>query len=83
MMNDAIETFEDLEVWKHGCNLTVEVHVALAESKECAVRNQKRSSLSIPSNIAEGCERSHARFPFLHNSPAHPSPNNTVRSLFH
>ena len=53
-----IRTFEDLEVWKRGCNLTVEVHVALAESKDFAIRNQmERASLSIPSNIAEGCER--------------------------
>ncbi len=53
-----IETFEDLEVWKRGCALAVEVHVALAESKDFALRNQmERSSLSIPSNIAEGCER--------------------------
>ena len=53
-----IETFEDLEVWKRGCNLAVDVHVALAECKDFALRNQmERSSLSIPSNIAEGCER--------------------------
>lgn len=54
----AVETFEDLDVWKRGCALTVEVHVTLAESKDYALRNQmERSSLSIPSNIAEGCER--------------------------
>jgi len=54
----AVETFEDLDVWKRGCGLTVEVHVALADSKDYALRNQmERSSLSIPSNIAEGCER--------------------------
>lgn len=54
----AIETFEDLEGWKRGCALTVEVHVALAQSKDYALRNQmERSSLSIPSNVAEGCER--------------------------
>ena len=53
-----IETFEDLEVWKRGCNLAVDVHVALAESKDFAMRGQmERSSLSIPCNIAEGCER--------------------------
>lgn len=53
-----IETFEDLEVWKRGCSLAVDVHVALSESKDFALRNQmERSSLSIPSNIAEGAER--------------------------
>lgn len=53
-----VETFEDLDVWKRGCNLTVDVHVALAESTDFALRGQmERSSLSIPSNIAEGAER--------------------------
>ena len=53
-----IETFEDLDVWKRGCNLAVDVHVALASSKDFALRGQmERSSLSIPSNIAEGAER--------------------------
>ncbi|MBK1828786.1 four helix bundle protein [Haloferula rosea] len=53
-----IESFEDLDVWKRGCQLAVEVHVALAESKDFALRGQmERSSLSIPSNIAEGFER--------------------------
>ncbi|GAA5481576.1 four helix bundle protein [Haloferula sargassicola] len=53
-----IESFEDLEVWKRGCQLAVEVHVALADSKDFALRGQmERSSLSIPSNIAEGFER--------------------------
>ncbi|MCW1923694.1 four helix bundle protein [Luteolibacter arcticus] len=53
-----IETFEDLDVWKRGCNLAVDVHVALATSKDFALRSQmERSSLSIPSNIAEGAER--------------------------
>ncbi len=53
-----VETFEDLEVWKRGCQLAVDVHVSLAESKDFALRGQmERSSLSIPSNIAEGAER--------------------------
>lgn len=57
MMSD-VETFEDLDVWKRSCQLAVDVHVALAESKDFALRGQmERSSLSIPSNIAEGCER--------------------------
>ncbi len=53
-----VESFEDLEVWKRGCQLAVDVHVALADSKDFALRGQmERSSLSIPSNIAEGAER--------------------------
>lgn len=53
-----IATFEDLDVWKRGCGLAVDIHVALAESKDYALRQQmERASLSIPSNIAEGAER--------------------------
>ena len=52
-----IETFEDLDVWKRSCQLSVDVHVSLYESKDFALRGQmERSSLSIPSNIAEGSE---------------------------
>jgi four helix bundle protein len=55
---DDVKTFEDLDVWKRGCSLTVDIHMALAESKDFALRGQmERSSLSIPSNIAEGAER--------------------------
>jgi four helix bundle protein len=57
MMSD-IETFEDLDVWKRGCQLAVDVHVAFHGSKAFAMKSQKeRSSMSIPPNIAEGCER--------------------------
>ncbi|MFC7339602.1 four helix bundle protein [Haloferula chungangensis] len=57
-----IETFEDLDVWKRSCQLSVDVHVALYESKDFALRSQmERSSLSIPSNIAEGSERDNTK----------------------
>ena len=57
-MSDAVNTFEDLDVWKRGCQLAVDLHVSLAELKDFALRNQmERSSLSIPSNIAERAER--------------------------
>lgn len=50
--------FENLEVWKRGCRLAVNVCVAAHGSKEFELKNQIiRSSLSIPSNIAEGAER--------------------------
>ncbi len=53
-----INTFEDLDVWKAGCQLAVDVCVATSESKLFALRDQmQRSAISIPSNIAEGCER--------------------------
>jgi len=51
-------SFEDLEVWKRGCRLAVEVCQALAKSRVYFVRDQmQRAALSIPSNIAEGSER--------------------------
>ena len=51
-------SFEDLEVWKRGCRLAVEISQALAKSREYFVRDQMQSAaLSIPSNIAEGSER--------------------------
>ncbi|MEP2774671.1 MAG: four helix bundle protein [Luteolibacter sp.] len=60
-MNE-IDTFEDLDVWKRGCQLAVDVHVSLADSKDFALRGQmERSSLSIPSNIAEGSERDNTK----------------------
>ena len=53
-----INTFEDLEVWKRGCQLAVDVYVANNDSKDFGLKDQmQRAAVSIPSNIAEGCER--------------------------
>ena len=53
-----INTFEDLEVWKRGCQLAVDVYVANHTPKDFGLRDQmQRAAASIPSNIAEGCER--------------------------
>lgn len=50
--------FENLEVWKRGCRLAVNVCVAIHASKDYELKNQiTRSAVSIPSNIAEGAER--------------------------
>ena len=50
--------FENLEVWKKACRLNVDVWKSLAGSKEYWIRDQMlRSALSVPSNIAEGCDR--------------------------
>jgi len=50
---------ENLEVWKRGCRLAVNVCVASHKSREFALKDQiHRSAISIPSNIAEGAERS-------------------------
>lgn len=51
--------FENLDVRKRGCRLAVDVCVASYGSKDFALKDQiQRSALSIPSNIAEGAERS-------------------------
>ncbi|MEY4386609.1 MAG: hypothetical protein RLY20_1892 [Verrucomicrobiota bacterium] len=54
----AYQSFEELEVWKRGCRLAIEVCQTVGESKQYALRDQmQRAAVSIPSNIAEGCER--------------------------
>jgi four helix bundle protein len=51
-------TFEDLEVWKRGCRLAVSVYELLADCRDFGLRDQmQRSAVSVPSNIAEGYER--------------------------
>lgn len=50
--------FEDLEVWKRAARLSADIYKALRELKDFGFKDQiTRSSLSIPSNIAEGFER--------------------------
>lgn len=51
--------FENLEVWKRECRLAVDLCVASAKSRDFVLKDQiTRSAISIPSNIAEGAERS-------------------------
>ena len=53
-----IHHFEKLEVWKRACQLAHDTYQIFRESRDYAYRDQMvRSSLSIPSNIAEGSER--------------------------
>jgi len=52
--------FESLEVWKRGCALAVFVYQTLAEKRDYGLRDQMQRaavSVSVPSNIAEGYER--------------------------
>jgi four helix bundle protein len=54
----ALQTVEDLEVWKRSCRLAVKVCVEFDECKNFTLKDQaQRSAISIPSNIAEGSER--------------------------
>ena len=59
-------SFEELEVWKRGCNLAVDVYLALKDCREFGLRDQmNRAAVSIPSNIAEGAERDSTK-EFIH-----------------
>ena len=52
------QSFEDLEVWKRACKLSVRIYELLRECREFGLRNQmQRAAVSIASNIAEGAER--------------------------
>ncbi len=51
--------FEDLKVWKRAARLSADIYRELMELKDYGFKDQiTRSGLSIPSNIAEGMERS-------------------------
>lgn len=51
--------FEDLEIWKRATRLSVNLYKEMSKLRDYGFRDQiTRSSLSIPSNIAEGFERS-------------------------
>jgi len=51
--------FEDLDVWKRSAGLSADVYRELKTLQDFGFRDQiTRSGLSIPSNIAEGMERS-------------------------
>jgi four helix bundle protein len=50
--------FEDLEVWKRSARLSSEIYTIMKSCNDYSFRDQlTRASLSIPSNIAEGFER--------------------------
>jgi four helix bundle protein len=59
----TFESFENLEVWKRGCSLAVYVYESLAQTRDFGMRDQmQRAAVSIPSNIAEGYERTDKEF---------------------
>jgi len=65
----AYQSFEELDVWKGACRLAVSIHQLFRSSRDFAMRDQIiRSSISVPSNIAEGMERGSSKdtIRFLH-----------------
>ena len=61
-MEKRIESFEDLRVWQKGIELVKQIYLLTAEGKlkrDFGLRDQlQRSAVSVPTNIAEGFERS-------------------------
>ncbi|MBI3344068.1 MAG: four helix bundle protein [Gammaproteobacteria bacterium] len=56
-----MDAFEKLEVWKRSSRLCAEIYKTLDNCKDWVFKDQiTRSALSVPSNIAEGYERSSA-----------------------
>lgn len=54
----AYRSFEDLDVWKRACRLSVEIFEIFRSCRYSNLTSQiERSGLSVPSNIAEGAER--------------------------
>lgn len=54
----AYHSFEDLQVWVRSKDLAVKVYRCLQQCRDFGLKDQmQRAAVSIPSNIAEGCER--------------------------
>lgn len=57
-MSGEVHRFEDLNVWKEAMRLARDIYRELKDCKDFGLRDQlQRSTVSIPSNIAEGFER--------------------------
>ena len=53
-----MSSFEDLDVWRRSCDLSVDVCGAFIKCNDYGFKDQiTRSAVSVPSNIAEGSER--------------------------
>jgi four helix bundle protein len=57
-----IESFEDLRVWQSGIELVKQIYILTGDGelkRDFGLRDQlRRAAVSIPTNIAEGFERS-------------------------
>ncbi|HZH92308.1 MAG TPA: four helix bundle protein [Pyrinomonadaceae bacterium] len=62
MERKRIESFEDLRVWQSGIELVKAVYLLTKDgdlNKDFGLRDQlRRAAVSVPTNIAEGFERS-------------------------
>lgn len=56
------QSFENLDVWKRACRLSVQVYESLRECRDYGLKDQMtKAAVSIASNIAEGYERDTTR----------------------
>ncbi len=56
-MNTRYKSFEELIVWQESMQLCIDLNHLLWNCKDTYLRDQaRRSSISVPSNIAEGFE---------------------------
>ena len=54
----AYQSFEELDVWKRACRLSVDLYNIVDDCKDYSFKDQmRRAAISIASNIAEGAER--------------------------
>jgi len=54
-----IEKFEDLSIWQESKDLAIDIYKSLKDCRDFSFRDQmQRAAISVPSNIAEGFERS-------------------------
>jgi len=54
----SYHSFEELDVWKRACRLSVNIYKTFESCKDFGLKDQiTRAAVSIASNIAEGCER--------------------------
>lgn len=55
----VFQSFENLEVWKLACRISVQLHRDLHDCRDFGLKDQMmtRAAVSIDSNFAEGSER--------------------------